>query len=70
MLHLVNPWLRRRFHRPLLLGDRRGASRAALLDQRKKEVQDAAVVGALVNVKVVCAEAWTTRAGAAMSSSS
>ena len=47
----------------------RGASRAALpalLDQRKKEVQDAAVVGALV--KVVYAEAWTNRAGAAMSS--
>ena len=44
----------------------RGASRAALLDQRKKEVQDAAVVGALV--KVVYAEAWTTRAGEAMSS--
>ena len=45
----------------------RGASRAVLLDQRKKEVQDAAVVGALV--QVVCAEAWTNRAGAAMSSS-
>ena len=44
----------------------RGASRAVLLDQRKKEVQDAAVVGSLV--KVVYAEAWTTRAGAAMSS--
>ena len=44
----------------------RGASRAVLLEQRKKEVQDAAVVGALV--KVVYAEAWTTRAGAAMSS--
>ena len=43
----------------------RGASRANLLDKRKKEVQDAAVVGALV--KVVYAEAWTTRAGAAMS---
>ena len=28
----------------------RGASRAVLLDQRKKEVQDAAVVGALVKV--------------------
>ena len=26
----------------------RGASRAALLDQRKKEVKDAAVVGSLV----------------------
>ena len=44
----------------------RGASRAVLLEQRKKEVQDASVVGALV--KVVYAEAWTTRAGAAMSS--
>ena len=44
----------------------RGASRAALLDQRKKEVKDAAVVGSLV--KVVYAEAWTNRAGAAMSS--
>ena len=44
----------------------RGASRAALLEQRKLEVQDALVVGALV--KVVYAEAWTTRAGAAMSS--
>ena len=44
----------------------RGASRAALLDQRKKEAKDAAVVGNLV--KVVYAEAWTTRAGAAMSS--
>ena len=44
----------------------RGASRAVLLEQRKKEAQDAAVVGALV--KVVYAEAWTTRAGAAMSS--
>ena len=44
----------------------RGASRAALLGQRKSEVQDAAVVGALV--KVVYAEAWTNRAGAAMSS--
>ena len=44
----------------------RGASRAVLLDQRKKEVQDAAVVGALV--QVVYAEAWTNRAGAAMSS--
>ena len=36
----------------------RGASRAALLDQRKKEVQDAAVVGSLV--KVVYAEAWAS----------
>ena len=44
----------------------RGASQAALLEQRKSEVQDAAVVGSLV--KVVYAEAWTTRAGAAMSS--
>ena len=44
----------------------RGASRAALLEQRKAEVQDEVVVGALV--KVVYAEAWTTRAGAAMSS--
>ena len=44
----------------------RGASRAVLLEQRKKEVQDASVVGALV--KVAYAEAWTTRAGAAMSS--
>ena len=46
----------------------RGASRAALLDQRKKEAKDAAVVGNLV--KVVYAEAWTwtNRAGAAMSS--
>ena len=44
----------------------RGANRAALLEQRKKEVQDALVVGPLV--KVVYAEAWTTRAGAAMSS--
>ena len=45
----------------------RGSSRAALLEQRKKpEVQDAAVVGSLV--KLVYAEAWTTRAGAAMSS--
>ena len=44
----------------------RGASRAALLEQRKSEVQDAAVVGSLV--KVVYAEAWTNRAGAAMSS--
>ena len=44
----------------------RGASQAALLDQRKKELQDAADVGALV--KVVYAGAWTTRAGAAMSS--
>ena len=44
----------------------RGASRAVLLDQRKKEVQDAAVVGSLA--KVVNAEAWTNRAGAAMSS--
>ena len=45
----------------------RGASRAALLEQRKSEVQDdAAVVGSLV--KVAYAEAWTTRAGAAMSS--
>ena len=52
--------------RPLRLGPR-GASRAALLEQRKKsEVQDEVVVGALV--KVVYAEAWTTRAGAAMSS--
>ena len=42
----------------------RGASRAVLLEQRKKEVQDVAVVGALV--KVAYAEAWTTRAGAAM----
>ena len=44
----------------------RGASRAVLLEQRKIEVQDAAVVGALV--KVVYAEAWTTRAGEAMPS--
>ena len=44
----------------------RGASRAVLLEQRKKEVQDALVVGPLV--KVVYAEAWTTRAGAAMPS--
>ena len=44
----------------------RGASRAALLEQRKSEVQDAAVVASLV--KVVYAEAWTTRAGATMSS--
>ena len=44
----------------------RGSSRAVLLEQRKKEVQDAAVVGELA--KVVYAEAWTTRAGAAMSS--
>ena len=44
----------------------RGASRAVLLEQRKKEVQDAAVVGALV--KVVYAEAWATRTGVAMSS--
>ena len=44
----------------------RGSSRADRLDQRKKEVQDVAVVSALV--KVVYAEAWTTRAGAAMSS--
>ena len=44
----------------------RDASRAALLEQHKSEVQDAAVVGPLV--KVVYAEAWTTRAGAAMSS--
>ena len=43
----------------------RGASRAVLLEQRKKEVKDAAVVGELA--KVVYAEAWTTRAGAAMS---
>ena len=45
----------------------RGASRAALLEQRKSEVQDAAVVGSLV--KVVYAEAWTTRAGGAAMSS-
>ena len=44
----------------------RGASRAVLLEQRKKEAQDAAVVGELV--QVVYADAWTTRAGAAMSS--
>ena len=44
----------------------RGARRAALLEQRKTEVQDAAVVGSLV--KVVYAEAWTSQAGAAMSS--
>ena len=44
----------------------RGASRAILLEQRKKEVQDEGVVGALV--KVVYAESWTNRAGAAMSS--
>ena len=44
----------------------RGASRAVLLEQRKKEVEDVAVVGNLV--KVAYAEAWTTRAGAAMSS--
>ena len=44
----------------------RGASRASLLDQRKKEVKDAAVVASLV--KTVYAEAWTNRAGAAMSS--
>ena len=48
----------------------RGASRAALLGQRKSEVQDAAVVGSLVVtlVKVAYAQAWTNRAGAAMSS--
>ena len=45
---------------------RRGASWAVLLEQRKKEVQDAAVVGNLV--KMVYAEAWTTRAGEAISS--
>ena len=44
----------------------REASRAVLLDQRKKEVQDGAAVGSLF--KVVYAEEWTTRAGAAMSS--
>ena len=44
----------------------RGASRAVLLEQRKREVQDVAVVEALV--KVVYEMAWTTRAGAAMSS--
>ena len=44
----------------------RGASWAVLLEQRKKEVQDAAVAGALV--KVVYAEAWATRAGETMSS--
>ena len=44
----------------------RGASRAILLEKRKSEVKDAAVVGALA--EQVYAEAWTTRAGAAMSS--
>ena len=44
----------------------RGASRAVLLEQRKKEAHGASVIGALV--KEVYAEAWTTRAGAAMSS--
>ena len=44
----------------------RGADRTALLEQRKKEVQGALVVGPLV--KVAYAEAWTTRAGEAMSS--
>ena len=44
----------------------RGANRAALLDQRKREVQGALVVGPLV--QVAYAEAWTTPAGAAMSS--
>ena len=43
-----------------------GASRAVLSGDRKREVQDALVVGPLV--QVVYAEAWTTRAGAAMSS--
>ena len=52
---------------PTVLASRgASASRAALLGQRKSEVQDAAVVGSLV--KVVYAEAWTNRAGAAMSS--
>ena len=44
----------------------RGANRAALLEQRKKEVQGTLVVGPLV--QIVHAEAWTTRAGAAMAS--
>ena len=51
-------------HLPLRLG--RGANWGALLKQRKKEVQDAFVVGPLV--KVVYAEAWTSRAGGAMPS--
>ena len=37
----------------------RGASRAILLEKRKSEVKDAAVVGALA--EQVYAEAWTTR---------
>ena len=44
----------------------RRANRGTLLEQRKKEVQDALVVGPLV--KVVNAKAWTSRAGGAMSS--
>ena len=44
----------------------RGANRAALLEQREKEFhQDALVVGPLV--QVAYAEAWASRAGAAMS---
>ena len=44
----------------------RGANRAALLGQREKEAQGALVVGPLV--QVVYAEAWTSQAGAAISS--
>lgn len=44
----------------------RGSSRAVLLEKRKAEVQDAAVIVQLA--KEVYQEAWTTRAGAAMSS--
>ena len=48
-------------------GRERVGRRAVLLEQqRKKEVQDEGAVGALV--KVVYAESWATRAGAAMSS--
>ena len=39
----------------------RGASRAVLLENRKSEVQDAAVV--IQPAKEVYQEAWTTRAG-------
>ena len=44
----------------------RGVNRAALLEQQKKEVQGKPAVGPLV--QIVYAEAWTTRAGAAMAS--
>ena len=52
--------------RPLRPGERVGRRAVLLEQQRKKEVQDEGAVGALV--KVVYAESWTTRAGAAMSS--